>query len=180
MSSLELDQLRAEMRKFLQWASRDADRRNTDWPTDYPAYCTLVAAAGAAMRSLCDTAHVSREDIELLCDAWELTEEPENLREEALAIGERAGWLLTRLYDAGRVDVRWQIASLGGKVSTLGAVFLERAIQDPDPYVRRRAWIAFHEFDPRGAAVLAGRAIGVETDVDVRGLLTEISRGVDL
>lgn len=171
-----IDHLLKSLGNFDEWESVSADRRNTDWPTDYPAINELVEAATYAIKEACATSVVSDETVKAIARVFSLTEEPESLLEETEKIGPAAMQLLSQIYQVGDVSARWQVVSIAPRMSPLGIELAEKATTDPDAYVRRRAWQDFEESAPLAAQSAAAKAFGRDVDENVRELLREISR----
>ncbi len=169
-----ISRLRHHLAAFDAWVPT-ADRRNDGWQSDYPGFGELVDAAAAAMRALASDpaglAAATAADLGLIARVWSLSEEAESMPYEIrqLDAAERAalGPLIVRLYEIGDHDTRWQIASIAGHIPTLGPTFLRRAVEDPDAYVRQRAWNAWADCDRVGAATAAVELAARESDTEV-------------
>lgn len=171
-----IDHLLKSISDFDHWASVSADHRNTDWPTDYPAFSELVQAATCAIKEACATSVVSDETLVAIARVFSLTEEPESLLEVTEKIGPAAMQLLSQIYQVGDASARWQVVSITPRMGPLGIELAEKATTDPDAYVRRRAWQSFKEMAPSAAKSAVAKALGTDLDEDVRELLREISR----
>ncbi|MCX5690431.1 MAG: HEAT repeat domain-containing protein [Planctomycetota bacterium] len=169
--------LRHALCDFDEWASTFADRRNSDWPTDYPATGELVYAASSAMRLASDGSVASDEELLLIARVWTLTEEPESMVEEAIAIGAAVGPVLRRLFAVGDWEARWQIVSVVPRLGVPDVDLIEWGTRDAHAYVRRRAWLALHEVSGPLAIERAIHALESEPDGDLRRVLTQIVAG---
>lgn len=169
--------LRDALSGFDEWASPFADRRNSDWPTDYPAMSELVSAAASAMHLACEASVSSDEELASIARVWSLTEEPESMMDKAIEIGAAVLPLLHRLFAVGDHEARWQIVSVVPRLGVPDVELIESGMRDVHAYVRRRAWLALHEVAAPLAVERAKFALASERDDELRRVLTKIVDG---
>ena len=66
----ENSKLRLQMSLFDAWAESAADRRNSDWPMDYPEFDSLVEIASSVMRLGSRGTPVSDEECALIAKVF--------------------------------------------------------------------------------------------------------------
>ncbi len=177
MMTEALPEFARQLAFFDQWAESQSDRRDSDWPTDYPRFGQLVDSAVKAMKYMVDAACYPDDALEMVARAWSLTEEPESLQSVAIEMGDAIAPLLPRLFLVGDWAARWQIVAIADRFRHLSSLVMG-ATKDIHPYVRKRAWLSLASIEP-GLAVVASRvAIRDESDEDVRTLLERLQSGL--
>jgi len=142
-----------------QW-SRDADKEEAGWQTDFPEWSRLLAAAQRAMVGPFD--ETALPDLELV---WEASEESEEMLEfSANERGTTDHWL-PRLVLSSRPAVRWQVyESLRQADKAQWAhTILRDGLRDADNYARRRAVIAL---EARGVEDIGELSLRLTSDPD--------------
>lgn len=174
MGGESTDKLVSLLEAFDRWALARADRTNTDWPTDFSRFGELVGEAARSMRAMAGGNSWDERELKDLARTWSLSEEPELLKDEAIAIGPGVVPLLHALFEVADADARWQIVAIAPSFEAMGFAFAMRGASDVDSYVRKRAWIAAAKIDANRAASQAARTAD-ETDPELVKLLGEIA-----
>lgn len=128
------------------WAAT-ADRSEDGWQSDFPAWNELMESATAAMAD--SIASQERRRCLELC--WAISEEGEELADYAREHVDECMAVLNYLARSPNPSVRWQVydvLSLGGERAEQ---LLRDALDDPDPYSRRRAILALTRLRPKDA-----------------------------
>jgi len=137
--------LKPLIESFETWAAT-ADRSEAGWQTDFPGWPSLAAACKQAMT----TPHPSEDLVDDVGLCWSLSEEAEELADfarDALPATREIVTLLTRHKNPA---TRWQAYDvLGDLTDDAAAAALREGLRDPDPYVRRRAFLAYGRHPPR-------------------------------
>ena len=134
--------------QFDLWANT-ADKRDSDWESDFPEWRELVLEAAQVMTGERPSEHA----LLLLGRCWSITEEDEDCAYWAREhIQEpHVQELVQRLTKSIHEDTRWQAYDVFRDLHPLDAktqALLELGTEDEDPYVRRRAFLAlFHHPD---------------------------------
>ncbi len=162
--------LRDLCRRWQEWAA-GADKPEDGWQSDFPAWNELMEAAIAVMArgSLSDD---ELSDIEL---CWAISEETENLADYAREHLDQCWDTLRRLARSDDPAVRWQVYDVLGSAGRRADDLLRRAIEDPDPYSRRRAILSLARIHPPDAKRLAQR-FAHDDDPYIRTAALELAR----
>lgn len=132
------------------WAST-APRDEDGWQSSYPDWAALIHTACQTMIGPLESSSV--RDLQLI---WAAAEEGEELLDFARSrLAAVQPWLM-ELSRAPEAAVRWQVydALLDAAGSPWAEAILRGGISDPDPYARRRAFLALCSSGPADCAEL--------------------------
>jgi hypothetical protein len=136
VSITTLDSLIGEWK---QWA-QDTDRSEEGWETSFPRWAEVVTACKAVMLQPLHTPEIAQR----VGFCWALDEEDEELADFARQAISRTLDLVLLLTQHEDPKTRWQAYDvLGSSDESKAKRALWVGIRDLDPYVRRRALLAF-------------------------------------
>lgn len=157
------------IQSWKHWATT-ADTSEEGWQTDFPGWMELADACKRSMLS----PHHSSETLQGIDFCWQIAEESEEFADFARAHLPALRDLVIALTSSASPVVRWQAYDILGTLSdAMDAV--RRGTQDPDPYVRRRALIAYAS-DPTRIDDDLLSAVLADTDAYVRRCAWDLAR----
>lgn len=126
------------LKDWREWAT-GTDCSEEGWATDFPDWSKLVEACKESMLD----PSPSLETAEQVGECWKLDEESEELADFARSELHRTLDLIKLLTKHESPTVRWQAYDVLGDAANDVENDLRRGFLDQDPYVRRRAILAF-------------------------------------
>lgn len=144
--SLDLKEL------FQEWDdwSQTADRSEDGWQSDFPGWNELISLAERRMAD-----EPTPEEIEIIARCWEISEETEELLDFAKNNTSKCWRTIEALVKEGGASARWQAYVAAAAGGTLAESLLRNALNDPDPYARRRGALALARLKPTDSRHIA-------------------------
>lgn len=138
-----------------QWKdwSGGADKSESGWQACFPRWEELVGEASRLMESV----DLDEESIKLIEFSWQISEEDEDLLDFAKENINSCWTTLVRLCASNLPAVRWQVYEALGFSGLRGTAYLRTALEDKDPYCRRRAILALAHIGPSDSDLISER-----------------------
>ncbi|MEO0461198.1 MAG: HEAT repeat domain-containing protein [Myxococcota bacterium] len=141
--------------KWRVWASTASTVEN-GWQSDFPDWSKLIDAACEVMKK----GLVDSKTLNLLEEAWAISEEGEELSDFASEHIEESWAALQALANSPLPACRWQVYHAAAAAGAKAEELLRSGLSDVDGYCRRRAFLALAQLGPKDAKSLAEQAMG--------------------
>ena len=162
---LQLHDLLSQWQRWAETANQGED----GWQSCFPAWLALMTAASEVMAC----SELTCEDFQMVEQCWLISEEDEDMADNAKANLSTCWNTILRLYFSRYPEVRWQAYEVLGNAGDRALAPLTEALHDENPYCRRRAILSLIRLSPPDAQEIAAMFIN-DSDAYLRQAAQEL------